>query len=51
MKSFGGLKNNDIAFLFTALLSLMIDNCDAKLSKIPKRDIIFTRVKTGQVGT
>ena len=25
--------------------------CDAKLTKIPKRDFIFARVKTGQVGT
>ena len=25
--------------------------CDGKLSKIPKRDFIFARVKTGQVGT
>ena len=26
-------------------------NCDGKLTKIPKRDFIFARVKTGQVGT
>ncbi len=25
--------------------------CDGKFSKIPKRDFIFARVKTGQVGT
>ena len=25
--------------------------CDGKLTKIPKRDFIFARVKTGQVGT
>ena len=25
--------------------------CDAKLTKIPKRNFIFARVKTGQVGT
>ena len=25
--------------------------CDGKLTKIPKRNFIFTRVKTGQVGT
>ena len=25
--------------------------CDVKLTKIPKRDFIFARVKTGQVGT
>ena len=25
--------------------------CDGKLIKIPKRDFIFARVKTGQVGT
>ena len=25
--------------------------CDAKLTKIPKRDFIFARVETGQVGT
>ena len=27
------------------------DYCDGKLTKIPKRDFIFARVKTGQVGT
>ena len=26
-------------------------HCDGKLTKIPKRDFIFARVKTGQVGT
>ena len=25
--------------------------CDAKLTKIPKHDFIFARVKTGRVGT
>ena len=25
--------------------------CDGKSTKIPKRDFIFARVKTGQVGT
>ena len=25
--------------------------CDGKFFKIPKRDFIFARVKTGQVGT
>ena len=25
--------------------------CDGKLTKIPERDFIFARVKTGQVGT
>ena len=29
----------------------MYVHCDGKLSKIPKRDFIFARVKTGQVGT
>ena len=28
-----------------------ICTCDGKLTKIPKRDFIFARVKTGQVGT
>ena len=27
------------------------NNCDGKLTKIPTRDFIFARVKTGQVGT
>ena len=34
--------------LFNAKSSLY---CDDKLTKIPKRDFIFARVKTGQVGT
>ena len=25
--------------------------CDGKSTKIPKRDFIFARVKTGQIGT
>ena len=49
--------------LFNIGLNLSIDNylkyrkeglylyCDGKLTKIPKRDFIFARVKTGQVGT
>ena len=28
-----------------------LNKCDGKLTKIPKRDFIFARVKTGQVGT
>ena len=28
-----------------------IENCDGKMTKIPKRDFIFASVKTGQVGT
>ena len=28
-----------------------VERCDGKLTKIPKRDFIFARVKTGQVGT
>ena len=35
-------------WLFNAKFCLY---CDAKLTKIPKRDFIFARVKTGQVGT
>ena len=31
--------------------SIFYDSCDGKLTKIPKRDFIFARVKTGQVGT
>ena len=29
----------------------ILQMCDGKLNKIPKRDFIFARVKTGQVGT
>ena len=29
----------------------LLGNCDGKFFKIPKRDFIFARVKTGQVGT
>ena len=29
----------------------MCTYCDGKLTKIPKRNFIFARVKTGQVGT
>ena len=35
----------------TAILKYRSVNCDSKLTKIPKRDFIFARVKTGQVGT
>ena len=40
-------------FISTCLpifLSVFYIHCDAKLTKIPKRDFIFARVKTGQVG-
>ena len=30
---------------------IWIDQCDGKFFKIPKRDFIFARVKTAQVGT
>ena len=30
---------------------ILSTHCDGKLTKIPKRDFIFARVKTGQVGT
>ena len=33
------------------LRNLRFKFCDGKLTKIPKRDFIFARVKTGQVGT
>ena len=35
--------------LFYGILTIV--GCDGKLTKIPKRDFIFARVKTGQVGT
>ena len=33
------------------IISFLVYYCDAKLTIIPKRDFIFARVKTGQVGT
>ena len=33
------------------LSNVVIADCDGKSTKIPKRDFIFARVKTGQVGT
>ena len=35
----------------TFTLFFLSNYCDAKLTKIPKRNFIFARVKTGQVGT
>ena len=39
-----------LCFFLSLSLTLYI-YCDGKLTKIPKRDFIFARVKTGQVGT
>ena len=47
----------DTPYLFIIYLDYVLQTsidlikCDAKLTKIPKRDFIFARVKTGQVGT
>ena len=38
-------------YIYTYIYMYIFLYCDGKLSKIPKRDFIFARVKTGQVGT
>ena len=45
------LQCTDYIFLESALSNSYFYGYDGKLTKIPKRDFIFARVKTGQVGT